>query len=339
MSLLECPENLFNEVQFMIIEYSPIRSGFSKWRSFKYKSEKVPESNINLQEITNEKYFLLYFQFKNIIQGILYSSVEKRISIKHSQTYFLAVKRLWDIMNPFHLEGIAKKVYTRLLLFTYFNYLNLTTDAIQSEEYAQEDCEVDFNGEACLSFVDFYNGFFECVDYFTKSYLVSEYTRFVVTLHEKLKSTFWFNGLDLHNKLHVDNSKRHYLPWMLQYVKTTQKRQLSQVSSPMNVKVSQRLLHRPEHIIDKSENIILEKRINKLSRMQSVPIKFIVLNRTTQSPERTKKSRPSTRGKPQQKKELRFRRNSNVLEDVIEKRKPQYFNKTQEIFFKLSQNG
>jgi hypothetical protein len=333
---MECPEEMFLEVQLMTIEYSPLRSGFSKWRSFKYKSEKIPESDINLQEISGEKYFLLYFKTRNIIQGILYSSIEKRISIKQSQAYFLSVKRLWDMINPFHLRGISKKVYTRLLVFLYFNYMNLTTDLPQSEELAEEDCDTDFAGEVCLSFVDFYNGLFECVDYFTKSYLVSEYSRFVNTLQEKMKGCFWFNGLDLHNKLHVDNYKQQYQPWMLQHLKVTQKRQQS-LNSPLHIRVSQRLLTKPEHIIDKSENKILEKRINKLSRMQSVPIKYIVLNRTAQSQEKVRRQRPLTRGKPQQKKILRFRRNSNLLEDVIEKRKPQYFNKTQEIFFSLYQ--
>ena len=237
------------------------------------------------------------------------------------------------MLNPFHLRGICKKVYTRMLIYIYFTYLNLTTDISQSEDYAQEDCDLDFNGEACLSFVDFYNGFFECVDYFTKSFLVSEYTRFVSILHEKLKASFWLNGLDLHNKLHVDSSRQQYMPWMISLMRVTQKRPLSLMNSPMKVRVSQRLLHKPEHIIDKSENKILEKRINKLSRMQSVPIKYIVLNRTNQIPEKSRKSRQTARSRPVQKKSMKFRRNSQVLEDIIEKRKPQYFNKTQEIFF------
>ena len=334
---MECPEEIYLEVQSMATEYSAIRGGFSKWRSFKYKTEKIPESEISLQEISDEKYFLIYSPSKIIIQGILYSSIEKRINIKQSQAYFFSVKKLWDMINPFHLQGIAKKVYHKLLMFIYYNYLNCTTESFQSEEYATEDCEMDFKGEVSLSFIDFYNGFFECVDYFTKSYLVSEYTRFVGNLYERLQSSFWFNDLDLHNKLHVLYNKQQYLPWMLQFVKTTQTRPMSLVGTPTRIKVSQRLLQKPEHIIDKSENKILEKRINRLSKIQTVPIKYIVLNRSNQSPERSKRSRPSTRCKPQPKKTMRYRRNSNLLENVIERRKPQYFNKTQEIFFSLFQ--
>ena len=116
------------------------------------------------------------------------------------------------MINPFHLSGISKKVYIRLYKYIYFYYLNTTSDLSQSEDFAIADCEVDFNGQPCLSFMDFYNGLFECTDFFTKSFLASEYVRFVLNLKEKLESCFWFNGLDLHNKLHVDCNKQQFSP-------------------------------------------------------------------------------------------------------------------------------
>lgn len=319
----------------MAIEYSAIRSGFSKWRSFKYKSERFPDNEISIQKISDEKYFLIYSKSRNIIQGILYSSIEKRLSIKQSKLVFFAIRRLWELLNPFHLSGINHKVYHRLLTFIYFNYLNCTSESLHSEEYAIEDTEVDFRGQSSLGFIEFYQGVFECTDYFTKSYLISEYSRFINTLTEKLISNFWFNGLDLHSRIHIEYEKAPLSPWMTTYLKPPKKNQT--LLNQNKVKVSQRLLNKPEHIIDKSENIILEKRINKLSRMQSVPIKYIVLNRTSQSPERNVRSRPGTRGKPQQKRTMKFRRNSNILEDVIEKRKPKEFSQTQEVFLSLFQ--
>lgn len=330
---MDCPADVFNEVRWIAAEYSSLRNGFSKWRSFKYKTDRIPENSISLQEISDEKYFLIYSETRNTIQGILYTSVEKRMSIKQSRIVFYAIKRLWDLLNPFHLPGISKKVYVRLLIYVYFYYLNCTSEISQSEEYAVEDAEMDFKGEVCMGFVDFYMSVFEIIDYFTKSYLMSEYSRFLNVLVDKLEGAFWFNGLDLHNKLHIDPSCQTHMPWMLQYMKAPNMKGRNLLTAPNTVKVSQRLLHKPEHIIDMTNNVILEKRMNRLSRMQSVPIKYIVLNRSSQSPERSKRSRPSTRCKPPPKKIMRFRKNSHILEDVIERRKPQMFSKTQEIFF------
>ena len=330
---MECPEELYQEVMLMSTEYSALRSGFSKWRSFKYKSDRYPDSEISIQKISEDKYFLMYSKTRNIIQGILYTSVEKRINVKQSKLLFFAIRRLWEILNPFHLIAICKKVYHRLLTFIYFNYLNCTSEASHSEEYAYEDMEVDFNGQGCLGFVEFYQGIFECVDYFTKSYLVSEYSRFVNNLTDKLLTSFWFNGLDLHSRIHIDSDKAPYSPWMAGFLKVPKK--TSNLFNQQKVKVSQRLMKKPEHIIDKSENLILEKRINKLSRMQSVPIKYIVLNRTAQTAEKGKRSRPSTREKPQQKRALKFRRHSHILEDVIEGRRSRNLSQTQEIFIPI----
>lgn len=332
---MDCPEELFEEVKCMSTEYSAIRSGFSKWRSFKYKSERYPDDDISIQKISEEKYFLIYSKSRNIIQGILYSSVQKRLSVKQSKLVFFAIRRLWELINPFHLSGISRRVYHRLFTFIYFNYLNCTSESLHSEEYAFEDTEVDFRGQSSLGFIEFYQGLFEVTDYFTKSYLVSENARFVNTLTDKLISNFWFNGLDLHSRIHIEFEKPLMVGWMSVFLKLPKKNVT--LLSQNKVKVSQRLLNKPEHIIDKSENVILEKRINKLVRMQSVPIKYIVLNRTSQSPERNWKARPSTRGRPQQKRTMKFRRNSNILEDVIEGRKSKNFSQTQEIFFSLYQ--
>jgi hypothetical protein len=330
---MECPEDLFEEAKLMSIEYSTLRSGFSKWRSFKYKSDRYPENEISLQKISEDKYFLIYSKSRSIIQGLLYSSVEKRLSIKQSRLLFFAIRRLWEILNPFHLSAISKKVYHRLLTFIYFNYLNCTSEASHSEEYAFEDTEIDFRGQSALGYVEFYEGVFECVDYFTKSYLVSEYARFVNNLTDKLVTSFWFNGLDLHSRIHIDQEKPLFAPWMTGFLKVPKKN--TNLLNQQKVKVSQRLLLKPEHIIDKKQNVILEKRINKLSRMQSVPIKYIVLNRTAQTAEKSKRSRPSTREKPQAKRTLKFRRHSHILEDVIEGRKSRNLSQTQEIFIPL----
>jgi hypothetical protein len=331
--ITECPEEVLAEATLLTVDYSPLRSGFSKWRSFKYRTEQLPDSPVTLQEISDDRYFLLYSSKKALIQGVLFSGVEKRLSIKKSKLFFFSVKKLWDLLNPFHLPGISKKVYVHLLVFIYFHLLSLTNDIAVSEEHALEDCEVDFRGEQCLGFVGFYEGVFECVDYFTKSYLVTEYARLLALLIERLESSFWFNGLDLHNKLHVEGAQENSLPWMQAYLKPAVKRPRALLSSPGRVKVSQRLLQKKEFLIDKSENVILEKRINKLSRMQSVPIKYIVLNRNCASSERSRQSRPATRGKPTPKRMLKFRKNSHILEDVIENRKPQSLNMTQQILF------
>ena len=125
---------------------------------------------------------------------------------------------------------------------------------------------------------------------------------------------------------------------MMQFIRTSPQRPTSLLEIPNRIKVSQRLLHKPEHIIDKSETKILEKRMNKLSRMQTVPIKYIVLNRNNQASERAKKSRSSIRSRPLPKKTMRYRRNSNIIENVIENRKPQFFSKTQEVFFPYTDN-
>ena len=85
---MDCPEDLYREVQHLAREYSSIRSGFSKWRSFKYKAEKLPDSEISLQNIFEKKYFLIFLPSKNMLQGILHSNIEKRISNKKQTRLF-----------------------------------------------------------------------------------------------------------------------------------------------------------------------------------------------------------------------------------------------------------
>lgn len=327
---MEYNEDVHFEVQCLATEYSPIRMGYSKWRTFKYKNDTPPESKIRVETVSNEKYFLIYSSVTQTTEGIPSVNIEKRIAIKQNKLLYNSVKSLWDMINPFHLQGISKKVYIRLYTFIYLHYLNCVSEAGQAEEYASKDSLIDFNGENSLDFVGFYLGLFECVDRFTKSTLVNEYSRFLNTLQDKLEDCFWFNGLDLHNRLHIKSCSTSCAP---QSAKSNRSKHVNLFNIRNSIKISDRLLYVPEHIIDKSENKILEKRMNRLSRMQSVPIKYIVLNRSLQSPERSKKSRPSTREKPQPKKNMRYRRNSNILEDIIENRKHKVFNKTQEIFF------
>ena len=91
---MDYSEDASREAMCLSTQYSLIRSGFSKWRSFKYKADLKPESDISLQEISDGKYFMLYSKDKKVVQGVLYSNIVKRISLKKNKKYFLAVKKL-----------------------------------------------------------------------------------------------------------------------------------------------------------------------------------------------------------------------------------------------------
>ena len=55
-------------------------------------------------------------------------------------------------------------------------------------------------------FSDFYDGFFELLDYETKSALVTEYTRLVRNITQDIKEAEWFKEMKLHYKAHTRRS-------------------------------------------------------------------------------------------------------------------------------------
>ncbi len=105
----------------------------------------------------------LAFQFESII---------KRTEIKRNDLLYKEITALWKVINPFHLSGISKTVYTKFFEFIHFSVLNTNASADEIDSISKVDLALDYVEGEILNLVLFIDSFFECIDAYAKSMLM-----------------------------------------------------------------------------------------------------------------------------------------------------------------------
>ncbi|CAG9327070.1 unnamed protein product [Blepharisma stoltei] len=266
---------LVAEVHIITREYSTSRSNKNKWRVFRKTATPPPTSIIDYQPTSGEDMLAIIYQKKlDVVDGYLFSHLYKRLMLKRNEVLFKTFLSLWNLINPIKMPGISKKVYFSLYEIIYVEILNASTEEQSVKSMVLTDMKIDFGDSECLGLSDFYDGFFECLDTFTRSTLVIEYVRVLKQIHGHLLKSQWFNQLNLSGRLHYkEGAKPQYSPWMIQYFKPEESlfHKSSARSIPSlfkapigSVRISERLLKGSVFSREKSSGDILSKKIEML---------------------------------------------------------------------------
>ena len=212
-------DEIVAELKIFTRNYSQCRSNFSKWRSYKIKISEIPDKALAIHDIEGKLYALIYREFLHSIEAFQFTTFMKRILIKRNEHLFKEVQNLWKLLNPFHLSGISKQVYTKFYEFIHFSVLDSNSPIEDYEKVLKTDAEIDFNNLDVQNFSEFYDTLFENIDAYTKSTLVNEYCRALKRICSEVKRSSWIKSLDLHNKLHTEGVKPQYPPWALPHLR------------------------------------------------------------------------------------------------------------------------
>lgn len=185
---------------------------------------------VSVQLVKNEAVIHINRPSDHSIDTYYSSSLLVRSSLRHNPALFQAIQRLWQLINPYHLKSISKRVFGHLLDLATRHILVI--DPKISTEYVLKDLELDYEGRKGLVFCEFYDAIFELLDNAAKSRLVTEYVLLVRKLCMRLEEENPFPTLDFHNKLHeTESPRRPYRAWMRT---TISKLTRSQANSPHN---------------------------------------------------------------------------------------------------------
>lgn len=151
---------------------------------------------------------IIAYPLRHSIDVYKRSHLLKRLQIKRHEQLFKAIQNLWILFNPFHLKSISKTIYVALSEFIYKDAIAPVQSAKLSRKYALHDAEIDFGNHNGLTFIEFYDSFFECLDNLTKSALASEYSRMTKAIFSDVMSAVFFKSLKLNSKLHLNDPPR-----------------------------------------------------------------------------------------------------------------------------------
>jgi hypothetical protein len=191
-------EKLSSEVQILSRCYSPLRRRQNKWK------HRGSLSDFNLLQINQDFYSL--------------QDLNQRKSLKRSPRLFTEIQKLWHSLNPFSIAGLSKAVFSHFLRFVYKQLFKMHLSDFIFEDYIQKDIELDFKGDTCLFFSDFYESIFDIVDQSTSGKSVSEYVSCVSHLSSALKYSESLTMLNLNSKAHCIGRKAKYLLWMKDFL-------------------------------------------------------------------------------------------------------------------------
>jgi hypothetical protein len=205
-----------SELRIITKDYSPMRDASNKWTGERQSyTPTLPASH--MQEYTDDILISTTRQNSSSRASIYTNPLHKREAIKQHPIVYNAIQELWKLLNPFHLRGISKEVYIKVNEFIYTSVLNSIVEPT-ARKFAEKDAECDFGTSSFIVFSEFYDSIFELVDTYTRSTLVSEYTRVLKNIYVSIYNSHMYASLNLHSKLHLkndDGSKVSYKPWML----------------------------------------------------------------------------------------------------------------------------
>lgn len=333
--------SLVTEVYIIAREYSQARNSKSKWRLFRKPALSVPTAHIELQATNGEDMLaVIYKEHLKMIDGYLLSNLYKKLVLKRNENVFKAFLSLWNLINPYKLAGISQRIYKIIYEVTYETVFDIDTQDVPIKSMITQDMKIDLGDNDYIGLSDFYDGFFEFIDAFTKSYLAVEYTRLIKSIHGYLLTSKKFNNLNLLSRLHLkDTFKPHYQSWMYPFLKQDEiPYQKSHKTIPSlfktslgTLKISERLLKGSNFSKEKTTGDILAKKIEYLINTRK-DLKTSNKPRTAGSLVDLRKLSKKRRSSlieldhlnlvsPLSVNIKRSRRSSSLLEDIIEGRK------------------
>lgn len=206
-----------SELRIITKDYSPMRDASNKWSGQRQSYTPTLPAYKTL-EYTDDMIISTNRQTSSSRASITSNILHKREAIKQHPLVYYAVQDLWQLLNPFHLRGISKEVYIKVNEFIYTSVFNSIGEIPTARKFAERDAECDFGSCSFIVFSEFYDSIFELVDAYTRSTLVSEYTRVLKNINQSIHNSLMYTSLNLHSKLHLkhdDGSKVSYKPWML----------------------------------------------------------------------------------------------------------------------------
>ncbi|OMJ68049.1 hypothetical protein SteCoe_34606 [Stentor coeruleus] len=314
--------------------YSSLRTGTKKWRSFKNEQPDAAKIHISKDPINS----LIFISRNGItVEGYKSTSLHKRSQLRRNFVIFKSTQYLWELLNPFKLIGISEKVYHSLYMSLYQYTLKDNFNESLTDKNINLDKKQDFGTNTWLTFSNFYDGFFEFIDSNTNSKSAIEYIRLIKTLTSVLQDMKWSLGLNLYGKLHIPNDiKANYHPWMMEYIKSQDgpfkkfEDIPNLIKQPNDIQISERLLvKRPLKPVDR-ENF----NVRKLEQMMNLHLmkEFKHGNRGAQSQARFRNPDKKTstyysnyleKISPLSSVIKHSRSRQDILEKVIKKRKGQ----------------
>lgn len=202
-------ESLLFEIEVIARPYSSYR-GAAKWRTNRQhclsQSNTISSDNFNI---------LIFREDLKVLDYYPISSIVKRIEIKRSHSFFQYAHLLWQHLNPASLKSISKAVHLVLIETLYkqnpHSLGNPTLIAINSKI----DNTIDFYNKLGLTFAEYYDILFECIDTLAKSGLVNEYCRIIQSAINSIHQSVKFCSINLYNKRHLNEVPRpSYYSWM-----------------------------------------------------------------------------------------------------------------------------
>ena len=206
-----------SELRVITKDYSPMRDASMKWSSQRQSYTPTLPASKNL-EYADDILISSTRQNSSSRASVSPNILHKREALKQHPLVYNAIQDLWQLLNPFHLRGISKEVYIKVNEFIYTSVFNSIGEVHTARKLAEKDAECDFGSSSFIVFSEFYDSIFELVDAYTRSTLVSEYTRVLKNIYVSIHNSLMYTSLNLHSKLHLkndDGSKVSYKPWML----------------------------------------------------------------------------------------------------------------------------
>lgn len=200
-------DEVIRELNIFARPYSQNHLTFSKWRSYNAKATEIPENYLSIHEIEDKTYALIYRHNLASFEAFQFESIIKRTEIKRNDLLYKEITALWKVINPFHLSGISKTVYTKFFEFIHFSVLNTNASADEIDSISKVDLALDYVEGEILNLVLFIDSFFECIDAYAKSMLISEYCRITKRLTSEVKRSNWIKNIDLHSKIFSEGLK------------------------------------------------------------------------------------------------------------------------------------
>lgn len=261
---------LLEEGHILSRNYSSLRTGVKKWRSF--KSEEPNAQKIRSSKDTINS--IIYISRNGTsVEGYKSSNLYKRSQLRRNFIIFKCTQYLWELINPFKLVGISEKIYHNLYLALCQYTLKDNFNETLADQHINTDKKIDFGANSWLNFSHFYDGFFEFIDSNTNGTSAIEYIRLIKTLTSVIQDMKWSLRLNLYSKLHIPNDiKATYHPWMMEYIKSQDgpfkkfEDVPNLIKQPNDIQISERLLvKKPLKPVDR-ENF----NVRKLEQMMNM---------------------------------------------------------------------
>ncbi|OMJ87622.1 hypothetical protein SteCoe_10625 [Stentor coeruleus] len=208
-------EKFDQEIQILSRPYSTIRKKQNKW---KYRGN---DTDVKIIIINQEQYTT--------------KDLNQRGLIKINPKLLEKIYKIWHIINPFHLSGISRAVFTQILKFLYKSLYKFQLGEYALDAFVNNDIELDFKGGVCMYFCDFHDSVFDVLDSATNSKSVTEYIAIANSLKHQLKENEVLLLLNLHNKSHCIGKKPKYHYWMKETLKVHLKK--SNLSKDFDAKI------------------------------------------------------------------------------------------------------